>query len=233
MTTETKLKPCRNCGSKECKLQTISLLSCPPQPKYWIKCSMCNHCSDEYSTEKLCIDEWNDDGKNINKESLEELVEMTKLFKLAEEKMEKQEMTTEEMKQRRIAQVLDTIDDVIRKTEELIAKLKQMKQGLLHDLLTRGVDDNGELRDPERHPELFQDSVLGRIPKGWDVERISFLLEHVIDFRGRTPLKLGMTWGGEILESSSAVAQQGTHRSAWSTFADTVAVDRFGADGLP
>ena len=50
--------------------------------------------------------------------------------------------------QRAIAAVLDTIDDAIQKTEQIIAKLQQVKQGLLHDLLTRGIDDNGELRDP-------------------------------------------------------------------------------------
>ena len=42
--------------------------------------------------------------------------------------------------QRRIAEILDTVDEAIRKTEQLIAKLKQVKQGLLHDLLTRGID---------------------------------------------------------------------------------------------
>lgn len=75
--------------------------------------------------------------------------------------------------QQRIADVLDALDDVIRKAEEVIAKLQQMKQGLLHDLLTRGIDDNGELRDPERHPEQFKDSELGRIPRGWDVKDIA------------------------------------------------------------
>lgn len=69
--------------------------------------------------------------------------------------------------QRRIAEVLDTIDEAIRKTEEIIAKLEQVKQGLLHDLLTRGIDDDGELRDPDRHPEQFKDSPLGRMPRGW------------------------------------------------------------------
>ncbi len=74
--------------------------------------------------------------------------------------------------QRRIAEILDTLDEAIRKTEQVIAKLQQMKQGLLHDLLTRGIDENGELRDPERHPEQFQDSSLGRIPKGWTTEQL-------------------------------------------------------------
>lgn len=74
--------------------------------------------------------------------------------------------------QRRTAEILDTLDATIRKTEELIAKLRQAKQGLLHDLLTRGLDENGELRDPERHPEQFKDSELGRIPRGWEVRRL-------------------------------------------------------------
>jgi len=71
--------------------------------------------------------------------------------------------------QRRIAEILDTIDEVIQKTEALISKLKAMKQGLLHDLLTRGLDKNGKLRDPKVHPKQFKDSPLGRIPKEWDV----------------------------------------------------------------
>lgn len=69
--------------------------------------------------------------------------------------------------QRRIATILDTLDDAIRRTEQVIAKLQQMKQGLLHDLLTRGVDEHGELRDPVRNPELFADGSLGVLPRGW------------------------------------------------------------------
>ena len=71
--------------------------------------------------------------------------------------------------QSRIAAVLDTVDEAIAKTEAVIAKLKQVRAGLLHDLLTRGLDENGQLRDPIAHPEQFQDSPLGRIPRGWTV----------------------------------------------------------------
>ena len=71
--------------------------------------------------------------------------------------------------QTRIAAVLDTIDDAIAKTEAVIAKLKQVRTGLLHDLLTRGLDEHGQLRDPVAHPEQFQNSPLGRIPKEWKV----------------------------------------------------------------
>ena len=72
--------------------------------------------------------------------------------------------------QRRIAEILDTIDEAIQKTEALISKLKAMKHGLLHDLLTRGLDKNGKLRDPKAHPEQFKDSPLGRIPKKWVIQ---------------------------------------------------------------
>lgn len=78
--------------------------------------------------------------------------------------------------QRRIAEVLDTLDEVIQRTEALIAKLKQAKAGLLHDLLTRGLDENGELRDPNAHPEQFKETPLGRIPQVWSVGVLSELV---------------------------------------------------------
>jgi type I restriction enzyme S subunit len=74
--------------------------------------------------------------------------------------------------QRRIADMLDTVDAAIQQTEALIAKLKLMKAGLLHDLLTRGLDEQGNLRDPDAHPEQFKDSPLGRIPRGWEVRSL-------------------------------------------------------------
>ena len=76
-----------------------------------------------------------------------------------------------------IAEILDTIDEAIQKTEALISKLKAMKQGLLHDLLTRGLDKNGKLRDPQAHPEQFKDSPLGRIPKEWGINPLEKLAE--------------------------------------------------------
>ena len=77
--------------------------------------------------------------------------------------------------QRRIAEILDAADAAIRETERVIAKLREVKQGLLHDLLTRGLDAHGHLRDPDVHPEQFKDSPLGRIPRAWEVTR---LVEH-------------------------------------------------------
>ena len=78
--------------------------------------------------------------------------------------------------QRRIAEILDNIDEAIQKTEAFISKLKAMKQGLLHDLLTRGLDKNGKLRNPKAHPEQFKDSPLGRIPKEWHTTKLAKLV---------------------------------------------------------
>ncbi|SDX77383.1 type I restriction enzyme, S subunit [Pseudomonas kuykendallii] len=69
-----------------------------------------------------------------------------------------------------VSNVLDTLDTVILETEAIIAKLKAVKQGLLHDLLTRGIDTNGELRPPQAEaPHLYKESPLGWVPKVWDV----------------------------------------------------------------
>lgn len=81
--------------------------------------------------------------------------------------------------QSRIAAVLDTVDEAIAKTEAVIAKLKQVRAGLLHDLLTRGLDENGQLRDPIAHPEQFQDSPIGMIPLVWEVFSLEELLDRV------------------------------------------------------
>jgi type I restriction enzyme S subunit len=68
-----------------------------------------------------------------------------------------------------IAEVLGTVDEAIQQTENLIAKLDQIKQGLLHDLLTRGIDADGQLRDPGSRPQEFVATQLGPIPRSWNV----------------------------------------------------------------
>lgn len=67
-----------------------------------------------------------------------------------------------------IAEILDALDTATHETEAIIAKLKAVKQGLLHDLLTRGIDAKGELRPTQAEaPHLYKESPLGWIPKEW------------------------------------------------------------------
>ena len=83
--------------------------------------------------------------------------------------------------QQAIAIILDTMDEAIRQTEAVLHKLRQVKAGMLHDLLTRGLDENGELRDPIRHPEQFKASPVGWIPKEWDVQAFEVVCLKIQD----------------------------------------------------
>lgn len=77
----------------------------------------------------------------------------------------------------KVAEILDTLDTAIHETEVIIAKLKAVKQGLLHDLLTRGIDANGELRPLQAEaPHLYKQSPLGWIPKEWGVQSLGDVL---------------------------------------------------------
>lgn len=70
--------------------------------------------------------------------------------------------------QRKIARILTTVDNLIEKTEALIAKYQAMKQGMMHDLFTRGVDEHGHLRPPyEEAPELYQSVGDRFFPHRW------------------------------------------------------------------
>ena len=75
--------------------------------------------------------------------------------------------------QRKIAQILETVDNAIEKTEKIIEKYKRIKQGLMQDLLTKGIDENGNIRSEKTHK--FKDSPLGRIPEEWEVVRLEDL----------------------------------------------------------
>jgi len=75
--------------------------------------------------------------------------------------------------QHRIANILTTCDSVIEQTQSTIAKYKAIKQGLLHDLFTRGLDANGHLRPNYiEAQEMYKESELGMIPKEWEVKRL-------------------------------------------------------------
>ncbi|HUX83285.1 MAG TPA: restriction endonuclease subunit S [Halothiobacillus sp.] len=113
------------------------------------------------------------------------------------------------VEQRRIAEVLFTLDKAIEKTEALIAKYQQIKAGLMHDLFTRGVTADGKLRPPrEQAPELYQQTPIGWIPKDWEVESIDSLVVRVGS--GITP-----TGGNEVYLTEGIIfvrSQNVTHQ---------------------
>ncbi len=81
--------------------------------------------------------------------------------------------------QRKIARILSTVDDLIERTEALIAKYRAIKQGLMHDLLTRGVDASGRLRLPrEEAPGLYRESAVGWVPREWEVVTLGAIVRE-------------------------------------------------------
>lgn len=101
--------------------------------------------------------------------------------------------------QEKIVEILSTVDSQIDDTEKLIEKSKELKKGLMQKLLTKGIG----------HSE-FKKTEVGEIPVEWEVYRFFNIIEKIIDFRGRTPKKLGLDWGnGDILALSANNVKMG------------------------
>ena len=133
--------------------------------------------------------------------------------------------------QRRIAEILSTVDEAIEQTETLIAKYQQIKAGLMHDLFTRGLTSDGHLRPTRAQaPHLYKESPLGWIPKEWEVSKLrdksspvrphiktgpfgsSLKGEHWVE-NGRPVITIGALGEGKLLtEGLLFVSEATAHR---------------------
>ena len=52
--------------------------------------------------------------------------------------------------------------------------------------------------------EGYKKTEIGWIPEDWDVNTIDYAVQQILDFRGKTPKKLGMDWGGGDIPALSA-----------------------------
>ncbi len=68
--------------------------------------------------------------------------------------------------QKRIAEVLLTVDEAIEKVDKSIEKTERLKKGLMHELLTKGIG----------HKE-FKNTEIGKIPKEWEVRKLGEVVE--------------------------------------------------------
>jgi type I restriction enzyme S subunit len=66
------------------------------------------------------------------------------------------------LEQKKIAEILLTIDDAIEKTTQIIEQTEDLKKGLMQRLLTRGIGH-----------KKFKKTEIGKIPMEWDVGDIS------------------------------------------------------------
>lgn len=84
-----------------------------------------------------------------------------------------------------VAKILEWVDLVIEQTGAQVTKQHRIKTGLMHDLLTRGLDAQGCLRDPSTH--TFKPSPLGPIPSEWTTVNIEDLCDDIVDCPHSTP----------------------------------------------
>lgn len=99
--------------------------------------------------------------------------------------------------QKKIAKILSTVDNLIEKTQALIEKYTAIKQGMMADLFTRGIDlsgtpetnpNSGQLRPPyEQAPELYKETELGWVPREWEVTQVIDISTKVTDGDHHTP----------------------------------------------
>ncbi|MBE8989436.1 restriction endonuclease subunit S [Nostoc sp. LEGE 12450] len=68
--------------------------------------------------------------------------------------------------QKRIAEILSSVDEAIASTQAVIDQTRKVKQGLLQQLLTRGI---GHTR--------FKESAIGKIPEEWKVVNFASLAQ--------------------------------------------------------
>ncbi|MEL7170385.1 MAG: restriction endonuclease subunit S, partial [Bacteroidota bacterium] len=100
--------------------------------------------------------------------------------------------------QKKIAAILASVDEAIQATEAVIEQTRRVKEGLLQDLLTRGI---GHTR--------FKETEIGEIPESWEAPLLDTVAQRG---SGHTPSKKHPEyWNGGI---------------KWVSLADSHALDR-------
>lgn len=68
----------------------------------------------------------------------------------------------------RVAGILDLADAAIQNAEMLIQKARHIRVGMIDDLLSRGLDEDGKVRDARVRAQDFVQSPLGLRPSDWE-----------------------------------------------------------------
>jgi type I restriction enzyme S subunit len=96
------------------------------------------------------------------------------------------------------AESIESYDNLIENNNRRIAILEDMAQSLYREWFVK-------FRFPRHEGCQFKDSPLGRIPEGWGVKSLEEVLETIIDYRGKTPKKLGGDWIDSGIKALSAL----------------------------
>lgn len=105
-----------------------------------------------------------------NLEKLSKAAHGSTMQHITRKELEKFKVTIPDQKaeQSRIAEVIASIDETIVNTELLIAKNQRIKTGLMQDLLTNGIDVNGNIRNNATHKFIVKNCI--EVPDEWEVD---------------------------------------------------------------
>jgi type I restriction enzyme S subunit len=78
--------------------------------------------------------------------------------------------------QKKIAEIISTVDQGIEKVDEAIKKTQRLKNGLMQELLTKGIGHK-EFKDTETCGERSR--TIGKIPKEWEVVSLRDTVEEI------------------------------------------------------
>ncbi len=104
--------------------------------------------------------------------------------------------------QRRIAGILSAYDELMENSQRRIRLLEAMARALYREWFVH-------FRFPghEKHPRVA--SPLGDIPQGWEVKPLNDVVDDIVDYRGKTPTKLGGEWADDGILALSALNVKG------------------------
>lgn len=100
------------------------------------------------------------------------------------------------IKQQKIASVLSVLDSKIELNNKIDAELKQIAKSIYNYWFVQ-FDFPSESGKPYRNSKgkmVWNEELKRMIPKGWEVKNLEDCLETIIDYRGKTPRKLGGDW---------------------------------------
>lgn len=99
--------------------------------------------------------------------------------------------------QNKIASILSAYDELIENNTRRIKILELMAQTLYQEWFSK-------FRFPGHEQVKIVESDLGLIPEGWEVEKLGNITTEIIDYRGKTPKKLGSDWSESGVMAISA-----------------------------
>lgn len=95
--------------------------------------------------------------------------------------------------QKKISSIFTQLDSLIEKSETLVRKYGRMRAGLIQDLFSFGLQEDGSIRTNSKND--FKRSALGVIPKEWTVKSLKELCSIK---SGATPTRsFAAYWNGE------------------------------------